>query len=385
MPILEPHTITILTTDKCTAECRHCCMNSGPAREHRLSYEQMESALRQLFARYDIKVVVFAGGEPTLLGNDLLRAISFCSLNGVVSRIVTNAYWAHSPEAAREKCRALRAAGLNEFNVSIDDYHDPYIAFDRVKNAYHAALEFDFSAVVIASCSGRETVLTPEFLEQEFGMKGVAMQRRFDVDGFSKRFEREEAGKLVVLSNGFVQRIGRGVDLIGEDECSSDVDMSDFPPEAEAFGGCPWAVRSAAVTARNHLVACCGFELQGNPILDFGDLGEHPVHELVERADNDLIANMIALLGPPRIMKLLKELCPDEVSFPRTRYHSYCETCQDLVGIERNRKALYKYQGMFAEVILEARRTMDTQFRQPGGRVDPGPVRVPQLRVVPAE
>src|SRR5690606_15686786 len=78
MRILEPHTVTVLTTDKCTAECRHCCMNSGPSRASRLSYEQMESALDQLFRQYDIQVVVFAGGEPTLLGDDLLKAIHFC-------------------------------------------------------------------------------------------------------------------------------------------------------------------------------------------------------------------------------------------------------------------------------------------------------------------
>lgn len=382
MRILEPHTVTILTTDKCTAECRHCCMNSSPAREHMLTYAQIESALRQLF-KNDIKVVVFAGGEPTLLGDDLLKSIAFCRLNGVVSRIVTNAYWAHSLEAAREKCRELRDAGLDEFNVSMDDYHEPYIAFDRVRNAYRAALELDFSAVVIANCMGPESVYTPEFLEKEFDLSGMKMQRRFDVDGFSQHFERQEAGKLIVISNGYVQRIGRGIDLVDESECSSDIDIAKVPPEVEVFGGCPWAVRSAAVSPRNHLVACCGFELHGNPILDFGDLGETPASELLDRADDDLITNMIALIGPPKIMQLLKQLCPDEVSFPRERYHSYCETCQDLVGIEQNRKALYKYQGYFAEIIIEARAKLSTRL-QPSGRVDTVPIRLPGVRVTDA-
>lgn len=381
MPILEPHTVTVLTTDRCTAECRHCCMNSSPARSNQLSYEQIESSLGQMFATYDIKVVVFAGGEPTLLGDDLLRAISFCRLNGVISRIVTNAYWATSLEAAREKCKELRDAGLSEFNVSMDDYHEPYVAFERVKFAYAAALELDFSAVVIANCQGPESVLTPERLEHEFDMTCVQMQRRFDVDGFSKFFERQEAGKLVVLSNGYVQRIGRGIDLVDEVECSFDIDMAEVPPEAEAFGGCPWAVQSAAITPRNHLVACCGFELHDNPILDFGDLGTTSVQTLVDRADDDLITNMIALIGPPKIMQLLKQICPDEVSFPRPRYHSYCEACQDLVGIEQNRRALYKHQGQFAAVIAEARDKIASEFRQPGGRVEPGPIRLPGLRL----
>jgi hypothetical protein len=380
--ILEPHTVTILTTDKCTAECRHCCMNSSPEREHRLTYAQIERALRQFFDHYNIKVVVFAGGEPTLLGKDLLDAIRFCKLNGVVSRIVTNAYWAHSYEAALAKCTELREAGLDEFNVSMDDYHEPYISFERVKNAYEAALTLDFTAVVIANCVGTKSSFTPEHLEQQFGMSCVQMQRRFDVDGFSKYFERVEGGKLIVLSNANVQRLGRGLDLVDDEECSYDCDMAQVPPEAEAFGGCPWAVRSSAVSARNHLVACCGFELHGNPVLDFGDLEQNAVQTLIDKADDDLITNMIGLLGPPKIMQLLKEICPDEVSFPRKIYHSYCETCQDLVGLEQNRRALYKHQGLFADVILRARAELDERFRDAGGRVDPSPIRLPGVRVV---
>jgi hypothetical protein len=380
MRVLEPHTITVLTTDKCTAECRHCCMNSAPSREHRLTYEQMETALRDVFLHNDIKVVVFAGGEPTLLGDDLLRAISFCRLHGVVTRIITNAYWATSLPAARDKCRALREAGLEEFNVSTDDYHEPYIPLQHVKWAYEAAMELDFSAVVIANCMGPESMFTPEYLDGHFDMSGMTMQRRFDVNGGSNEFERQEAGKLLVISNAHLQRLGRGSQLIDEGECGNDVDIATVPPEVEMFGGCPYAARSPAISPRNHLVACCGFELHGNPVLDFGDLAEHGANDLLTRADDDLITNMIALIGPPKIMQLLKQLCPDEVSFPRARYNSYCETCQDLVGIEQNRRALYKYQGFFAEAILEARAQLGGRLL-PNGRVDNMPIKLTGLRV----
>src|SRR5262249_44968158 len=137
--VLEPHTVTILTTDKCTARCRHCCMNSSPERSNKLSYAQIEHVLSQLFANYRMKVVVFAGGEPTLLGDDLLAAITYCKKNGIVSRIVTNAYWADTPEDALAKCKELRAAGLDELNISMDDYHEPYVPFANVKRAWEAA------------------------------------------------------------------------------------------------------------------------------------------------------------------------------------------------------------------------------------------------------
>ena len=76
---------------------------------------------------------------------------------------------------------------------------------------------------------------------------------------------------------------------------------------------------------------------------------------MLERADNDLTTNLIAYIGPPALVRLLKRICPDEVSFERPSYGTYCEACDDLINIERNRTALYKYQGMLADHVLEAR------------------------------
>lgn len=348
---LIPYTVTVLTTDRCTAECRHCCMNSSPSRSNTLSYDQMAKALGELFTSYRISVVVFAGGEPTLLGDDLYRILQFCKSHGVLTRIVTNSYWATSPEKALEKCRELRAAGLGELNLSMDDYHEPYIPFAYVKTAYEAALQVDFSAIVIANACGPQSVLSPEFFEREFGMTNTPLQRRFDVDGRSSEYKKELDGRTIVMSNGNVQRLGRGAEFISDDECNPDA----LDRHIDDVGGCPHAARAVAISPGNHLVSCCGFELHGNPILDFGDLATHDAKTLADKADDDLIVNMISMVGPPRLKKILEELCPDEVSFPKTRYQSYCEVCNDLVGIEKNRAALYKYQSLFVEPILAVR------------------------------
>ncbi len=360
-------------------------MNSSPEREHRLSYEQIETVLRQFFDNYNVKVVVFAGGEPTLLGKDLLKAISFCKLNGVIagsSPTPTGRTRRRPPSPSASSC--ARRASTSSMSAWTTTTSRTSLSSGS-STPTRPPCSSTSSASVIANCSGTASTLTPDYLEGQFGMSAVQGQRRFDVNGFSKYFERSEGGKLIVLSNGQVQRLGRGLDMIDDDECTFDCNMATVSPEAEAFGGCPWAVRSSAVSPRNHLLSCCGFELHGNPILDYGNLDAHPVTELIERADNDLITNMIALLGPPKVMQLLKQICPDEISFPRGIYHSYCETCQDLVGIEKNRRALYKYQGMFADLILKARDDLDRNFREPGGRVEPTPVRIPNIRIVSAD
>ncbi len=150
--------------------------------------------------------------------------------------------------------------------------------------------------MVIANACGPQSALSPMLLEKEFGMGDVPVQRRFDVNGHSNHYEKNVNGQVLVLSNGNVQRLGRGMELIADEETPTDCN----DPLSQMAGGCPHAVRSAAISPRNHMLSCCGFELHGNPILDFGDLARHSVTDLLGKADDDLIVNMIALIGPPR-------------------------------------------------------------------------------------
>lgn len=371
MRVLEPNTVTILPTNKCTAACRHCSMNAGPDRNDTLSWEKLEKILLQLFAETKLNVLVFSGGESTLLGEDLLKALRLCRQHGVITRLVTNAFWATSPAAAEAKLRELRKAGLNELNISTDDYHLPYISLQKVRYAFDAARKFDFLSVVLCNAYGPESWLTPDRINEEFG-NGKDMQTRYDANGMSKYYERREGQTLVLLSNGVSMQLGRGLQGLEEHEVLQ-TPRDQLYDVGDTIGGCPWAVRSAAVSAKGHLVSCCGFEVEDNQILDYGDLAEHSLKELLDRADNDLITNMIATIGPVKLMQLLLEIAPDEVSFPRSSYRGYCEVCEDLVGIKQNRAALYKYQAQFVDAVTAVRKTYQDLFTVDGRvRIPPG-------------
>jgi MoaA/NifB/PqqE/SkfB family radical SAM enzyme len=367
MRVFEPNTVTILPTNKCTAACRHCSMNSGPDRSDTLSWTQLENILTQLFAETRLSVVVFSGGESTLLGEDLLKALRLCKQNGVLTRLVTNAFWATSEEAALAKLTELRQAGLDELNISTDDYHLPYISLQRVRWAFEAARKLDFMSISICNAYGPESWLTPERLNQEFG-GGKDLAMRFDANGRSMQHQRREGETLVLLSNGTSMQLGRGINGLRESEVQQTPNQ-ELTKLAEEIGGCPWAIRSASVSSKGHFVACCGFEVEDNPILDYGDLKEHSLKELIDRADNDLITNMIAILGPVKLKEMLEEICPDEVSFPRRSYRGYCEVCEDLTKIAKNREALYKYQGMFVDAVVKVREAYAAAYTGPDGKV----------------
>lgn len=60
----RPDSLTILTTDRCTAVCDHCSVMSDKIRSDRLSAEQMIDAIRETHALGGLTTVIFAGGEP---------------------------------------------------------------------------------------------------------------------------------------------------------------------------------------------------------------------------------------------------------------------------------------------------------------------------------
>jgi hypothetical protein len=322
MALLQPQQLTVLCTSQCTATCDHCSMNSSPQRRERLSLDTITLAIDELHAKSPLSVVIFAGGEPTLMGETLLDAIAHADALGILTRIVTNASWAISENKARAKVRELRQAGLGELNISADDYHLPFIPFANVVRAWHAAKGLGFSSVVIANCFGPESLVTPEFVMEGLG---ESLPMRFDDNGASGPLPSPAAdGTVYMISNSYLQLLGRAHSRIGAESVI-------FPPTPDTLaGGCPWTVRSAALSPRGKLVACCGIEAEGNAVLDFGLIESGGVQALVERADRDIIVSAIALLGPYYLQQFVRERRPD-IAF-RPRYATVCEICEDIVS-----------------------------------------------------
>jgi hypothetical protein len=128
------------------------------------------------------------------------------------------------------------------------------------------------------------------------------------------------------------------------------------------IGGCPWALRSPAISPSGHLLACCGFEVAGNEILDLGDLHKEGLETLLDRADNDLVLNMIAFDGPYRIMDFLNEVDPG-LPF-RDRYSTFCELCQHMVTDTTIRNSLLSNMGKRAGSIIAQREKLTKEAEE---------------------
>ncbi len=148
----------------------------------------------------------------------------------------------------------------------------------------------------------------------------------YDDQGTMNDLPRPAAdGTVYLISNNDVYRIGRGLGLREK--------YLRFADPRALDRRCPFAVRSAAVSPKNHLVACCGIEAEDNEVLDLGELDEAPLAELVTRANSDPLVLAIAQFGPDYLMRRARELDPS-LSF-RPRYSAICEVCEDVTTNSR--------------------------------------------------
>jgi 4Fe-4S single cluster domain len=339
---ITPKSLIVLTTNQCTATCGHCCMNSSAKRRERIDHGLMLRAISSFKTLYDIKLVVFAGGEPTLLKGSLLAAIAHCRQQHIVTRLVTNVSWAINEAKADEGFRALFAAGLNDVNISCDDYHDPFIPFERVKIAWKSARKLAFNSIIIANASHKGSRLTPQYIESELGEE---LPLRFDDDGSEGSIPAPDSrtGTIIGMSNARLQRLGRATDSFVEDDLEthqSDLVMSQ---------SCPNAIKMPALTPEGSVVACCGFELAGNPVLDFGSLKSQDVGSLIESANDNIIAAVISRLGPGFLVKFANKISPGII--PPKKYAGICEACQDVVQNHDVLRLLFEHRARLAALV----------------------------------
>ncbi len=119
---MEISSLHLLLTYQCTLECDHCFVWGSPHQAGSLSLPQIQEILRQAHELPAIKSVYFEGGEPFLYYATLLGAVRLAHQQGFRVGIVSNGYWATSPEDALEALRPF-AGLLQNLSISSDLYH----------------------------------------------------------------------------------------------------------------------------------------------------------------------------------------------------------------------------------------------------------------------
>jgi MoaA/NifB/PqqE/SkfB family radical SAM enzyme len=93
--------------------------------------------------------VSFTGGEPFLEYDLLCQLIRFATDLGLKSETVTNCFWGHNIDTAKEKLVPLVDAGLDVLNISVDDFHQEHISLGNIKKCYQAAVDLSLKIVIL--------------------------------------------------------------------------------------------------------------------------------------------------------------------------------------------------------------------------------------------
>ncbi len=297
-------TLSIMPTYQCNAECSNCGTFSNPRVKERLSLAQICEAIDEAAALNFVNVV-FTGGEPTLAGVTLHRALAYARSRGLHTRIVTNGYWARSLPAARKKLGELIDYGLQEINYSSGDEHAKFVPTERVCHAILAAYQAGINFHVNIEGGAGTRINKHHFLNNVL-LAGI------DREYLNTRIEESPWMPL------------------------SPVEKGDYPPDwytskdnLQARSGCGSLLQTIVLQANGEVGACCGLGLKQIPELNVSKVSEaNPVRLAIERSESDMLMLLIHYLGPERILAWAGQ--KDAGIAWENMYAHRCQACKRL-------------------------------------------------------
>jgi len=236
--------IHVLLTYQCTWACDHCFLYCSPDTAGTFTGTRLKALLDQAEAVGTIEWIYFEGGEPFLYYPLLLQGLRMARDRGFRTGIVTNGYWATSPEDAEVWLRPLAALDVSDLSMSDD--------------AFHGGGE---AAPVKAAIAAAQRLELP--------VKVIRIDRRTD-DHAAESAVRKGA----VIEGGPVRFRGRAADRLTEGQPRYD---------ADEFDSCPY--EDLRTPDRVHVDAFGAVQVcQG---MSIGNVWETPLRQIMEQYDAD--------------------------------------------------------------------------------------------------
>lgn len=290
---LRPQVLNISLTERCNAACSMCCAESHPGRrDPDLNVDAAKEWLAQARALDGIYGVCFIGGEPFLRVDALRCLAKVCRDLGLPFSVVTNCFWARTVEAAYEMLRPLRDDGLTTVTMSTDQFHEPFVAVERIDYALEACnrlgVRSNLNCVIAKGTWGITQLRTR--LKNFIYFDKVSEQRCLPVGA-----GREETGILT-------------------------------GPTSDTR--CTLVVSTLSVKSSGDLYACCGIGGFTPPLL-LGNLYREPLGQLVKQAARDPLILALAIHGPG----YLRNLLTDQVRL-QSSHADNCHLCNNMLADE---------------------------------------------------
>lgn len=296
IPLAGPYTMTILPTYRCTAACAECCFESSPHVPGRIPLERILRYIDDAVNAFPLlRLVCFSGGECFLLQRDLDAAVAHAHRLGLRTRCVTNGYWAINERAATERLSSLRAAGLDELNISTGDEHQQFVPFERVVDAAIASARLNITTlIVVEGC--REAAFTARVAVENERLRAFAAT--------------DAAANLKILTNVWMP-------------FHANRSVTHDPERLPEARGCDNVLTNVVITPHEQLAACCGLTMEHIPEMKLGDLRSATMGSLYDSQYSDFMKLWLWLDGPHAIYRFALSKDPSLQTAALDNHHCY--------------------------------------------------------------
>jgi MoaA/NifB/PqqE/SkfB family radical SAM enzyme len=176
---LELKGVHFLLTYKCDLECDHCFAWGNSRAKGAFTLAQIRNILAEAKKLETVSYVSLEGGEPFLFYPIMVRATEEAVNCGFHVEILSNCYWATSPEDAVEWLRPIAEAKNVELSPSADLYHGEKWETSEVRNAVRAANTLGVKAGIIAiKFPQADTTAPPEIEGAKVGLSELMYKGR---------------------------------------------------------------------------------------------------------------------------------------------------------------------------------------------------------------
>jgi len=288
-----------MITERCDISCAHCYFSCHPSSGADMTRQEAEDYINEAAAIPSMRWVSFTGGEPFLLLELLKALVPYVAERGMKSECVTNCSWATSPERIRDELEELAGLGLDALNISVDDFHQAHVPFERVRNCYEAARGLGLKTVIMCTTS-KSSRLRLEEISRLLGGGVYILGRR-----------RPESFSAIGVESAFTP-IGRATELPLEERIIGDKSLE---------GPCDAVLRDIGVKPGGEVMPCCSAASQLEA-LKVGNIADGGLPRLLEDAWKGPIFNILSSKGPLGLPK---------AAFGDGPYVNKCHLCHELL------------------------------------------------------
>jgi MoaA/NifB/PqqE/SkfB family radical SAM enzyme len=285
-------------TERCDAACAHCWFDCSQDREATMSRYDAQDYIDKASRLQSIEWVSLTGGEPMLQPSLVEGLVAYASGRGLKTELITNCNWATTLEETSGTLRRLRDAGLDVLNISVDDFHQATIPFERVRRCYEAAKGLGIKMVMMTALRK----------SSQLHLMDVA---RLLCDDIPSPGEAVCGGNAAIgVESGFAP-VGRGALIPREEWC---------PDTSPLTGSCQTVLRDIGIKPNGEVLPCCSASAT-LPGFSLGNLDNWNLDELLKKAWESDVFKILIEHGPVRLLGK----APSEV------YVNKCHLCSEVL------------------------------------------------------